>query len=122
MDDEDLMDEEALVDDEAHMGLPLEYIVNHVFLPPKLPQLNDTTTDVEVGLTRLFHDALHSFIGLLPEDGQDDWIKLPPMLSILLDNGNLGSPIRNLDKKLDEMVEGGAYFDCQSCWWVVLSH
>ena len=115
MDDEDLMDEEALVDDEAHMGLPLEYIVNHVFLPPKLPQLNDTTTDVEVGLTRLFHDALHSFIGLLPEDGQDDWIKLPPMLSLLLDNGNLGSPIRNLDKKLDEMGEGGAYFNCQCC-------
>jgi hypothetical protein len=122
MDDEILMEDEALVDDEVPMGLPLEYIVNHVFLPPKLPQQNDTTPDVEVGLTKLFHDVLHSFIALLPEDDQDDWIKLPPMLSILLDNGNLGNPIRNLDKNLDEMVEGGAYFNCQSCCWVVHSH
>jgi len=110
------------MDADVPVGLPLEYIVNHVFLPPKLPQLNDTTPDVEVALTKLFRDTLNSFIGLLPEDDQDDWIKLPPMLSILLDNGNLGSPIRNLDKKLDEMVEGGASFDCQSCCWVVLSH
>jgi hypothetical protein len=96
------------MDADALMGLPLDYIVNHVFLPPKLPQLNDTTPEVEVALTKLFHDALNSFIGLLPEDAQDDWSTLPPMLSILLDDGNLGSPIRNLDRKLDEMVEGGA--------------
>ncbi|KAE9375857.1 hypothetical protein N431DRAFT_556187 [Stipitochalara longipes BDJ] len=94
------------MDDEVPVGFPLEYIANHVFLPPKLPQLNDTTPDVEVALTRLFHDTLNSFISLLPEDEQDDWIALPPMLSILLDDGNLGSPIRNLDQKLGEMVEG----------------
>jgi hypothetical protein len=110
------------MDADVPVGLPLEYIVNHVFLPPKLPQLNDTTPDEEVALTKLFHDTLNSFIGLLPEENQDDWITLPPMLSILLDNGNLRSPIRNLDKKLDEMLEGGAYFDCQSCCGVVLSH
>lgn len=66
----------APIDDEAPIGLPLEYIVNHVFLPPKLPQLNDMTTAVEVGLTRLFHDTLLKFIGTLPEEDQDDWVSL----------------------------------------------
>ncbi|TVY17756.1 hypothetical protein LARI1_G004515 [Lachnellula arida] len=94
------------MDADVPLGLPLEYIINHVFLPPKLPQLNDTTTEVEVGLTKLFHETLDRFIGLLPEDDQDDLIALPPMLSILLDNGSLGSPIRNLDQKLADMVEG----------------
>ncbi|CZR56441.1 uncharacterized protein PAC_06329 [Phialocephala subalpina] len=94
------------MDADVPIGLPLEYIVNHVFLPPKLPQLNDTTPEVEVALTKLFHHTLISFIGLLPEDDQDDWIKLPPMLSILLDDGNSGNPIRNLDEKLGKMAEG----------------
>lgn len=98
------------MDADAPLGLPLEYIINHVFLPPKLPQLNDTTTEVEVGLTKLFHETLNTFIGLLPEDDQDDLIALPPMLSILLDDGSQGSPIRNLDQKLADMVHGGAYF------------
>ncbi|TVY45523.1 hypothetical protein LOCC1_G005368 [Lachnellula occidentalis] len=94
------------MDADVPVGLPLEYIINHVFLPPKLPQLNDTTVEVEVALTKLFHDTLNTFIGLLPEDDQDALITLPPMLSILLDDGSLGSPIRTLDQKLAEMVEG----------------
>lgn len=101
------------MDADVPLGIPLEYIVNHVFLPPKLPQLNDTTPEVEVALTKLFHDTLNSFIGL-PEADQNGWTALPSMLSILLDDGNLGNPIRNLDEKLGEMVEGGAYFDFQS--------
>jgi hypothetical protein len=107
------------MDEDVPVGVPLEYIVNHVFLPPQLPQLNDTTPEVEVALTKLFHDALNSFIGLLPEDEQDDWIALPPMFSMLLDNGNLGSPIRNLDQKLNEMAEGGGYFYLQNHSWVM---
>ena len=99
------------MDAEVPVGLPLEYIVNHVFLPPKLPQVVDTTPELEVALTKAFHDALNSFIQLIPEDSvQDDWISLPAMLSILLDDGNLGSPIRDLNKKLERMREGGSYF------------
>lgn len=96
------------MDPDVPVGLPLEYIINHCFLPPKLPQVSDTTPEVEVGLTKLLHDALISFIDLLPEDVQDEWLTLPRMLSILLDDGNLGSPIRNLDRKMDDMVQGGA--------------
>ncbi|KAE8440617.1 hypothetical protein EG329_007019 [Mollisiaceae sp. DMI_Dod_QoI] len=94
------------MDADVPLGVPLEYIINHVFLPPKLPQQIDTTVQVEVALTKLFHDTLKTFICLLPEDAQEDWAILPPMLSILLDDGDLGNPIRNLDKKLGEMAEG----------------
>ncbi|KAH7346369.1 hypothetical protein BKA65DRAFT_537048 [Rhexocercosporidium sp. MPI-PUGE-AT-0058] len=92
----------------APAGLPLEYIINHVFLPPKLPHLNDTTPEVEVALTKLFHDTLHNFIGLLPDQDQDGWAHLPPMLEILLEVGELESPIARLNEKIGDMAEGDA--------------
>ncbi|KUJ20152.1 uncharacterized protein LY89DRAFT_716588 [Mollisia scopiformis] len=82
------------------------YIFNHVFLPPKLPQLNDTTPEVEVGLTELFHNTLSLFLDDLPEEEQGNWMRLPAMLNILLNNNNIESPFRNLDEKLGNMREG----------------
>lgn len=102
------------MDADVPVGLPLDYIVNHVFLPPKLPQQNDATPEVEAALTKLIHDTLRSFIGLLPEDIQEEWASLPSMLSILLDDGKLGNPIRKLNQRLGEMVEGGSCFNAQS--------
>lgn len=97
-------------DDPPKASLPLDYIINHVFLPSKLPQLCDTTPEVEFELTKLFRDTLQTFIDLLPERDQDDWTSLPPMLDILLVDGSLESPIRKLDKQLSVMGEGGTYF------------
>lgn len=101
-------DDDAPGTPSSRARLPLDYIVNHVFLPPKLPQLNDTTPEVEVELTKLFHDTLHTFIGLLPDHDQDAWTHLPPMLEILLEVGELESPIAKLNEKLGDMAEGGA--------------
>lgn len=56
------------MDAEVPLGLPLEYIVNHVFLPPKLPQQLHTIPEFEVALKKAFHDALNSFIQLMPDD------------------------------------------------------
>ncbi|KAL5318844.1 hypothetical protein ACEPPN_013911 [Leptodophora sp. 'Broadleaf-Isolate-01'] len=99
-------DDDAPGTPSSRARLPLDYIVNHVFLPPKLPQLNDTTPEVEVELTKLFHDTLHTFIGLLPDHDQDAWTHLPPMLEILLEVGELESPIAKLNEKLGDMAEG----------------
>ncbi|KAL2069540.1 hypothetical protein VTL71DRAFT_14219 [Oculimacula yallundae] len=100
-------------DDEGVAGPPadlaLEYIINHVFLPPKLPQLNDTTPKVEVALTKLFHETLHTFINNLPAQDQNGWSHLPSMLDLLLgsnEDDELESPITKLDKKILEMAEG----------------
>lgn len=99
-----------LVDDERPIGIPVKYIYDHVFLPPKLPQAADVNVQKEVALTHEFHDALNNFIGLLPENVQGDWRALPNMLNILLDDGNLGSPMRNLSRRLKDMKERGKYF------------
>jgi hypothetical protein len=95
----------------APVNFNLEYNINHVFLPPKLPHMNDTTTAFELGLTKAINDALKSFIDLLPEEG--DWKVLPPMLEILLDDGVLESPVAILSDKLGNMNEGGLCF--QNC-------
>lgn len=91
----DLDDDIPLVDTDAPIGSPLQYIINHVLLPPKLPQHNDGALLNEVGLTKAFQEALISFTHVLPEDNQDAWIPLHSMLDILLDDGNLGNPLRS---------------------------
>ncbi|CAG8959752.1 hypothetical protein HYFRA_00001658 [Hymenoscyphus fraxineus] len=90
----------VVVDEDAPFGLPLDYIINHVFLPPKLPQSNDSTTLNEVALTKLFHETLKSFIDHLPEEDQNDWIPSSGMLDTLLDDGNLGTSFQGLSRVL----------------------
>ncbi|KAK0120124.1 hypothetical protein ONS95_011532 [Cadophora gregata] len=88
---------------------PLEYIIDHVFLPPKLPTENDTSVEEEVILTKLVHDTLNNFIELLPDDDETSQYKrLPPMLSILMEVGKLESPIKKLGAKIEEMTAGDA--------------
>ncbi|CZS96689.1 hypothetical protein WAI453_010110 [Rhynchosporium graminicola] len=66
--------------------LPLEFIINHVFLPQSF--LSRTTQP--------------------QKDEQDAWTHLPPMLEFIKQAGDLGSQIEKLDEKITEMVVGDA--------------
>lgn len=44
----------------------LRYVINHVFLPPRLPQKNDTTPDNELALVGSLHKSLLKFKELEP--------------------------------------------------------
>lgn len=46
----------------------LQYIVNHVFLPPQLPQASNENLDHETGLINVVLDAAKAFNALLPDD------------------------------------------------------
>ncbi|PVH87759.1 hypothetical protein DL98DRAFT_544883 [Cadophora sp. DSE1049] len=92
---------------DAPEEFPLEYIIDHVFLPPKLPTESDTTFEIEAVLTDLVHDTLKKFIDILPQDDNArQWKRLPPMLSILLEADQQESPILKLGEKIGVMSEG----------------
>ena len=60
------------------------YILNHVFLPPKLPQEDDTKTDCDIALCRLVYDASVDFADFLSKPQQQQWSTVIQMLATLL--------------------------------------
>ncbi|KAF9470842.1 hypothetical protein BDN70DRAFT_642841, partial [Pholiota conissans] len=66
----------------------LHYILNHVFLPPKLPQSNDNETrnnTGDVALCKLAYEAAASFLEHLPIQQRTQWATVIKMLKSLVD-------------------------------------
>ena len=66
----------------------LYYILNNVFLPPKLPQSNDNETRNNLGdvaLCKLAYEAADSFLEHLPSQQRARWATVVKMLGSLVD-------------------------------------
>ncbi|KAG2114212.1 uncharacterized protein F5147DRAFT_758921 [Suillus discolor] len=61
----------------------MEYIINHVFFPLKLPQASDHTLENELALSRAVLDAAQAFNEQLPSDKQQLWASSFKMLQNL---------------------------------------
>jgi len=65
--------------------LTLKKILNHVFLPPKLPQEEETDTDCcDIALCHLVYQASLGFRDFLPQPQQKKWSIVCQMLKTLL--------------------------------------
>ena len=79
-------------------------MLNHVFLPPKLPQADDSKLEHDIALCEFTYRASVDFQGLLPEDQQQQWSSIVRMLEMLLDStirldrATLQQDILNLDE------------------------
>ena len=62
----------------------LFYLLHHVFLPPKLPQEEDLTTDHEVALCRAAYNASKKFVSFLDNEKQAEWGRVSKMLKMFL--------------------------------------
>jgi len=63
------------------------YALNHVFLPPKLPQEEDHGPDRDVALCRFIYEACQEFLEVLPsQDQQRKWSTVVQMLKNLLES------------------------------------
>ncbi len=90
----------------------LDYIINHVFLPPKLPQEYDDGHQNElrdIALCRLAHEAAVQFPQYLAECHQTQWDVVTRMLE------NLLATTRLFDKedcvaKIVNLQVGGRFF------------
>ena len=86
------------------------YVVNHVFLPPKLPQKDDkdTNTDRDIVLCRLVSSASREFATFLPQPQQKRWSIVTEMLKNLLDStGPLDKDV--LVTKISHLGDGGQF-------------
>jgi len=87
------------------------YVLNHVFLPPKLPQKNDddTVTDRDQVLCRLAYNASRDFFTFLPQSQQAQWSTVSRMLKNFLKGA------RVLDKDvlvtdISHLRDGGQFY------------
>jgi hypothetical protein len=73
----------------------LEYMVHHVFLPPRLPQKDDSDVGKERELDEQYLGALQSFQKLVAEEERLPWESCIRMVSKMLEmrehNGNLSA-------------------------------
>lgn len=84
------------------------YVLNHVFLPPKLPQEDDARPDYDIALCSLVYNASLEFSPILPESQRRQWNIVTQMLNMVLDT------IPVLDTRMVEKImhlnDGGRFF------------
>jgi hypothetical protein len=89
----------------------LEYIINHVFCPLKLPQASDHTLENDLALSQAVLDAAQAFNDQLPSDKQQLWARSFKMLQNL--RGSIRFSVMSLEEvesQINAMVDKGLLF------------
>lgn len=91
------------------MRIYLNYIINHVFLPPKLPQKNDSDDAKSASLIEELLAALRSFQTHIPEQERLEWIPCIKMVNNMLElRDHLGGLVpEKVQLTLRKMIGGG---------------
>ena len=90
-------------------------MLNHVFLPPKLPQKddnNDIEVDHDVTLCRFAYKASHEFTRFLSQSQQENWSIVSQMLKTLKTSRALDKDV--LINNILCLKQGGDYCSCMS--------
>lgn len=87
----------------------LEFIINHVFLPPKLLQEDDTDVSKNASLIEHLQAALRLFQAHSPEQERSEWLPCIKMTRNMLElrNHSGGLVAENVKTLLREMTDGG---------------
>ena len=87
----------------------LDYIINHVFLPPKLPQKDDSDATKGTSLAEELLVALKSFQAHIPEQHRLEWIPCIEMVRNMLQTRDHfgGLVAEEVETTLRDMVDGG---------------
>ena len=62
----------------------LEYLLNNVFMPPKLPQEDDSHKERDIVLCEQTYRATREFTRFLPQHQQQKWSVVTRMLEMLV--------------------------------------
>jgi hypothetical protein len=89
------------------MDKDLEYVIRHVFLPPKLPQQDDSASRNDLLLTQLVKNALVSASAAV--QSSDQYPSLLSMLDVMLDENNGVMSTTKLNGDLESMNEKGKF-------------
>ena len=91
------------------MDSNLPYIINHVFLPPKLPQKDDSSPSRDAALAETLLEGLKAFHDLLPTQQQPQWSPLIRMIYQVLSmrDSQGGMATECVGDALEAMIDGG---------------
>jgi hypothetical protein len=94
----------------SELNMSLNYIIDHIFLPPKLPQNDDLNLTNEYKLCQLVHRFAKEYRDLLPTDQR--WNTLTQMLNVLCVSQE-SSTLSNdyMQESLEKMQCGGKTMD-----------
>lgn len=91
------------------MTIELNYIINHVFLPPKLPQKDDSDVSKTNALIDMMLKASESFQDRIPKHERSEWVPCIKMIRNMRElkdrSGNLIP--KNVATALREMLDRG---------------
>ena len=89
----------------------LEYIVNHVFLPPKLPRREDSSPEKVIDLTSAVLDALKGFVPTQPLSERPIWARMMRMIQNLQDSASHEDSMspEKISNMLMTLVDGGRF-------------
>src|SRR5258708_4844951 len=86
----------------------LEYIINHVFLPLKLPQGSDHSLENDLALAQVVVEAALAFSDQLPSDKQLLWMSSLKMLQNLRDSVRFSAmSAREVESQINAMDNKG---------------
>ena len=86
----------------------LQYLINHVFLPPKLPQKDDSSFENDISLLNACEEAIDRFIDHLQDSKRERLLVcqkiVQSMLKLREPSGDLSS--KEIDEALEIMDDG----------------
>lgn len=90
----------------------MHYIINHVFLPPKLPGKDDSGVKHESVLIEECEAALRSFQAYIPPNGHWRWAVCTRMLSKMLEMRDVSGDIASgkVEESLASMIDRGILY------------
>ena len=87
----------------------LQYTINHIFLPPRLPQKDDDNVKNNVALSKRVLAALQALQAYVPEQQNLEWapyIQMVKNIIELRDEAGYLMP-QAIERRLGEMSDGG---------------
>lgn len=91
------------------MRKDLNYVINHVFLPSKLPQKDDSSATKGASLVEEILAALRLLQPHIPKQERSEWIPCIKMVGNMLELRNHlgGLAAKKVETTLREMIDGG---------------
>ncbi|KAF5393744.1 hypothetical protein D9757_000321 [Collybiopsis confluens] len=86
----------------------LDFMINHVFFPPQLPQESDTTVSKNFALCETFTELAEQFCGNLAIDAQEHWMHATTMLRCFQESQRHSNlMVDNVENSMERLLVGG---------------
>lgn len=96
----------------------LDFMINHIILPPKLPQADDSDFQCEISLAQLVHDQAIKFQANVPVVWRQCWTRTIKMLKTWLEVKEHGYISKEaLSHAIMTLLQQGRFYSDQTSYF-----